>query len=242
MSVPSHRTGVALTLLAFQLASLVDIAGLKVSGGHGDEQSYSVLFQPKFQASLWGSESCFRFDGILKLSVGSCSVQCDELCRTEWGHTRLSPNIPYVISFWASLDVNAQLCEARWTETAAQRRWLGKGNGLFFLPVECVSFPENIPLIFKETSVHTSSLWKGYCVSAAFWSGCLHSSLLAPSGAQIPWISIDHRCSCIYYQYILDWSCSSYCCTQMIICRSIRYSRHHRSRENVTFWNEIPTF
>lgn len=140
-SVPSHRIGVALTLVAFQLASLVDIAGLKVSGGHGDEQSYSVLFQPKFQASLWGSESCFRFGGILKLCVGSCSVWCDELCRTKWGHTRFSPK--YSICRQHS-SLNGRECTAVWSKmdrncSTVVLLWKGKrpvflAGGMCLLP------------------------------------------------------------------------------------------------------------
>lgn len=139
---------------------------LKVSGGHGDGQSYSVLFHPKFQGSLWGLSHVSDLMAFQKLPqlcvwvlVQSAMIGYWQSTRTDWKTTNSHcPNILTSIShqLGESMDVNAQLCEARWKETGVWVLHSGivvQGKGPVFIVEECVSFPENIPRILEEYSI-----------------------------------------------------------------------------------------
>lgn len=124
------------------------------------------------------------------MCVGSRSVHHDERPGLKTHKFLLSRNSYHCIS-WA-LRVNGHKCTAVWREmernrSAAQWDCCVRERACFHCGGMCL-------LSWKYSSdfegvFHTSSLWKGYCVSAAFCSACLGSSLLGPSGVQILRIS-----------------------------------------------------
>lgn len=119
-SVQSHRICVAGTP-AFQLASLVDIAGWKWAGAMVMNRVTQYCFTPDSKQVCGGLSHVFRFDGILKLCVWvlvqSTMVNYWQCSRTDWLLTGVC------CQRWEPMNENAQLFGLRWKETASAAQW-----------------------------------------------------------------------------------------------------------------------
>lgn len=131
-SVQSHRICVAGTP-AFQLASLVDIAGWKWVGAMVINRVTQHCFTPDSKQVCGGLSHVFRFDGILKLCVWvlvqSTMVSYWQSSRTDWLLTGVC------CQRWESMNENAQLFGLRWKEKASAAQWhcCARQRACFFL-------------------------------------------------------------------------------------------------------------
>lgn len=130
--------------------------------------------------------------------------------RTDWGPTSsYCPKILSSISHQLSelMDKNAQLFEIRWKETGVWVLHSGivvRGKGLVFIVVGMCLLPSKYSSHFGGIFHTSSSLWKGFSVSAAFFSSASIPSCSAHLESRLSGSVVATRAHPISDQYILN--------------------------------------